>query len=117
MASPRMPGRTRASMCGVPGTSSPIRLFIRGRNRGFGDTHPTEDCAMTKRVDPETVLQKEHVARQVQRSGAFLLTIVLAAAVMAAAVVPQLVLRQFYPPITVVAGVIAAYLLLSMRIA
>jgi regulator of protease activity HflC (stomatin/prohibitin superfamily) len=72
---------------------------------------------MTKRVDPETVLQKEHVARQVQRSGAFLLTIVLAAAVMAAAVVPQLVLRQFYPPITVVAGVIAAYLLLSMRIA
>jgi len=46
---------------------------------------------MQKRVDPEIALKKEHAAREVQRAGTFILTIVLAGLVMALAAVPQII--------------------------
>src|SRR5438132_3527780 len=72
---------------------------------------------MTKRIDPETALQKEHQARQVQRAGPFLLNIVLAAIVLAAAMVPQAVTQRFNLWLTVPAVLVALAILLSLRIA
>src|SRR5438128_717378 len=62
---------------------------------------------MTKRIDPETALQKEHQARQVQRAGPFLLNVVLAAIVLAAALVPQAVMQRFNLWLTVPAVLVA----------
>jgi hypothetical protein len=72
---------------------------------------------MKKRVDPETALQKEHAARQVQRAGPFLLNVVLAGLVLAAVVVPQVAAKRFLPWPTAAAAVVALLILLSMRIA
>jgi SPFH domain / Band 7 family len=72
---------------------------------------------MTKRIDPETALQKEHQARQVQRAGPFLLNIVLAAIVLAAAMVPQAVMQRFNLWLTVPAVLVALVILLSLRVA
>ena len=72
---------------------------------------------MTKRIDPETALQKEHQARQVQRAGPFLLNVVLAAIVLAAALVPQAVMQRFNLWLTVPAVLVALVILLSLRVA
>ena len=72
---------------------------------------------MTKRIDPETALQKEHQARQVQRAGPFLLNVVLAAIVLAAALVPQAVMQRSNLWLTVPAVLVALVILLSLRVA
>ncbi len=43
----------------------------------------------TPRPNPEIVLQKEHAAREVQRASLFVLNVILAAIVRAAAAAPQ----------------------------
>jgi regulator of protease activity HflC (stomatin/prohibitin superfamily) len=72
---------------------------------------------MAKRVDTETMLAKEHAARQVQRAGTFVVNIVVAALIVAAAVVPQAVTETFSPWITIPAVLLALVVLLSLRIA
>jgi SPFH domain / Band 7 family len=68
------------------------------------------------RPDPEQALQKEHLARELQRSGAFLLNVVLAGLVLGAAAGVQLLLDQFIPWLTAVAVAVALPILLSLRI-
>jgi regulator of protease activity HflC (stomatin/prohibitin superfamily) len=72
---------------------------------------------MTKRVDPQARLEKEHAARQVQRSSTFLFNLVLAGLVMGAAAIPQLILNRVIPELLVPAIVVALGILLSLRIA
>jgi regulator of protease activity HflC (stomatin/prohibitin superfamily) len=72
---------------------------------------------MKQRIDPETALKKEHAAREAQRAGTFVLTFVLAALILGAAALPQIILEQFLLWLTIVAVVLALGLLLSMRIA
>lgn len=73
---------------------------------------------MKKRIDTETALQKEHAARQIQRSSTFVLNVVLAAIVMGLALIPALLLPELYLPwILGAAGLVAAAILLSLRIA
>src|SRR5262249_7052685 len=82
------------------------------------DTQQSESAVMKKpRLDSQTVLEKEHTARQVQRAGTFLLNIILAAIVIAAAAIPQILWKQFIPWLTVPAAVVALLFLLSLRIA
>lgn len=77
----------------------------------------TEVVGMKKRIEPETRLQNEHRVRQVRRAGTFVLNLVLAGIVLAAATVPQLVLRQFLLAPTIAAVVVALAILLSLRVA
>jgi regulator of protease activity HflC (stomatin/prohibitin superfamily) len=72
---------------------------------------------MYGRPDPEVTLQKEHAAREVQRAGTFLLNVVLAGAVVAAAVAYQVVTRAFDPWVTAIAVAVALPILLALRIA
>jgi regulator of protease activity HflC (stomatin/prohibitin superfamily) len=72
---------------------------------------------MAQHVDPEVALRREHNARQAQRAGTFILTLVATGLVLAAGSIPQLVLESFSVPLTVCTGLVAAFLLLSMRIA
>ncbi len=73
---------------------------------------------MKKRIDTDTALQKEHAARQIQRSSTFVLNVVLAAIVMGLALIPALLLPELYLPwILGAAGLVAAAILLSLRIA
>jgi regulator of protease activity HflC (stomatin/prohibitin superfamily) len=72
---------------------------------------------MTTRPDPEVTLQKEHMVRELQRAGAFVIPAVLAAVIMGAAAVLQLVMAVFNPWITGLAGVAAVAIVLSLRVA
>jgi regulator of protease activity HflC (stomatin/prohibitin superfamily) len=65
----------------------------------------------------EQTLRNEHLARQVRRAGTFILNAVLAAAVLLAAGVTQLVLWQFMLGLTIAAVVAALGILLSLRVA
>src|SRR5438128_7957055 len=76
-----------------------------------------EVIVMKKRVEPEKTLRYEHRVRQVRRAGTFVLNAVLAAAVLIAALVTQLVWRQFMLGVTIAAVVLALAILLSLRIA
>jgi regulator of protease activity HflC (stomatin/prohibitin superfamily) len=72
---------------------------------------------MTKRIDPETVLRREHAARQVQRAGPFLLNLVLAGLVLAGTIIPQVVQEKFILWLTVPGAILILVILLSLRIA
>src|SRR5438132_2516905 len=76
-----------------------------------------EVIVMKKRVEPEKTLRYEHRVRQVRRAGTFVLNAVLAAAVLIAALVTQLVWRQFMLGVTIAAVVLALAILLSLRVA
>jgi regulator of protease activity HflC (stomatin/prohibitin superfamily) len=71
---------------------------------------------MKKVIDTQAALEKEHAARQVQRAGTFVLNIVLAAVLMGAAVLPQLLLERFILWLTVAGAVAALAVLLSLRV-
>jgi regulator of protease activity HflC (stomatin/prohibitin superfamily) len=74
---------------------------------------------MKKRVDPESMLRKEHQGRQVQRSSMFVLTLVPAGLVLAAFAGPGLWLQKANPWLSqalIVVGIVAGILiLLSLR--
>jgi regulator of protease activity HflC (stomatin/prohibitin superfamily) len=70
-----------------------------------------------KRLDPETLLQKEHTAREVQRAGTFILNLVLAGLVLGAAAVPQVIAGAVNPWLTAGAAIVALLILLSLRVA
>jgi regulator of protease activity HflC (stomatin/prohibitin superfamily) len=76
---------------------------------------------MVKRLDTETVLQKEHLRRQVQRSTTFILSIVLAAIVEAVGIVAGILVFRETPwltPWVIGAGSFGAVaIVLSMRVA
>jgi regulator of protease activity HflC (stomatin/prohibitin superfamily) len=74
---------------------------------------------MTTHVNPEIVLQKEHSARQVQRSATFIFNIVAAALIFGAAVIAHVVLGLgSHEPWLLIAGALLALVpLLSLRIA
>ena len=76
-----------------------------------------EVVVMKKRVEPENTLRKEHRVRQVRRAGTFVLNLVLAAGVLAAAAVTQLVLWRFQLWLTIAAALAALTILLSLRTA
>jgi regulator of protease activity HflC (stomatin/prohibitin superfamily) len=76
-----------------------------------------EAVMMKKRMEPEQTLRNEHLARQVRRAGTFILNAVLAAAVLLAAGVTQLVLWQFMLGLTIASVVVALGILLSLRVA
>ncbi len=75
------------------------------------------EVAMKKRVEPEQTLRNEHMVRQVRRAGTFILNVVLAGIVLAAALVTQLVLWRFLLELTIAAGAVALAILLSLRTA
>jgi regulator of protease activity HflC (stomatin/prohibitin superfamily) len=72
---------------------------------------------MSKRIDTEGMLAREHSAREVRRASTFLLNVVIAALFLAAGAVPQLLLQKFIWEVTAVAVVAALAVLLCMRIA
>src|SRR5438552_5990886 len=77
-----------------------------------------KNVVVTKKgIDPETTLRNEHLMRQARRAGTFILNLVLAASVLVAALVVQLVLWQFLLGLTVAAVVVALGILLSLRTA
>src|SRR5260370_5153851 len=75
------------------------------------------EVAMKKRVEPEQTLRNAHMGRQVRRAGTFILNVVLAGIVLAAALVTQLVLWRFLLELTIAAGAVALAILLSLRTA
>jgi hypothetical protein len=72
---------------------------------------------MSNRPDPEITLKKEHATRELQRNGLFVLNLVLAAAILGIAAVPQLIAGEINPWITGVAVALALLVLLTLRIA
>jgi regulator of protease activity HflC (stomatin/prohibitin superfamily) len=72
---------------------------------------------MTERINPQTVLEREHAARQVTRAGTFVVNLVLAGLVAGAAAGWQAYEGKFMPAITALAVVIALVPLLCLRIA
>src|SRR5262249_19489228 len=69
------------------------------------------------RVDSQAALEKEHAARQLQRATTFILNIILAIIVLAAAAAPQIIWLTFIPSLSVVAIIVALGILLSLRVA
>jgi regulator of protease activity HflC (stomatin/prohibitin superfamily) len=69
------------------------------------------------RVDSQTALEKEHAARQLQRATTFILNVILAVIVLAAAAAPQIIWLTFIPWLTIPAVIIALAILLSLRVA
>src|SRR5262249_57129276 len=72
---------------------------------------------MSKRVDTEGALAREHAARELRRASAFILNLVLAGLFLAAGAAAQLFLGRFDPIVTGVAVVAALAVLLCLRIA
>jgi regulator of protease activity HflC (stomatin/prohibitin superfamily) len=72
---------------------------------------------MSKRIDTEGALAREHTAREVLRASTFVLNVVLAALILAAAAGLQALLGTFHPVVTGVAAVAALAVLLCLRIA
>jgi len=71
---------------------------------------------MITRINPEVTLQKEHAARQIQRASTYLINLVAAGLILAAAAVLQLIWERFDPWITALAVVLALVPLLCLRI-
>jgi regulator of protease activity HflC (stomatin/prohibitin superfamily) len=71
----------------------------------------------SSRPNPEVVLQKEHVARELQRASLFVFNVILAGLAIGAAVLAQVVMEKFNPWITAAGVVVALAMLLSLRIA
>ena len=72
---------------------------------------------MSKRIDTEGALAREHAARELRRANTFVLNLVLAGLFLAAGVAVQLLLESFNPVVTGVAVVAALAVLLCLRIA
>jgi regulator of protease activity HflC (stomatin/prohibitin superfamily) len=72
---------------------------------------------MTKRIDTEGVLNREHVAREMRRASTFVLNVVVAGLLLAVGVAVQLLLDRFDPVITGIAVTAALVVLLCVRIA
>jgi regulator of protease activity HflC (stomatin/prohibitin superfamily) len=72
---------------------------------------------MSKRIDTEDALVREHAARELRRAGTFILNIVLAGLFLAAGAIVQVILRGFNPIVTGIAVVAALAVLLCLRIA
>jgi regulator of protease activity HflC (stomatin/prohibitin superfamily) len=72
---------------------------------------------MASRADTETILRKEHAAREVLRASTFMLNAVIAGLIMGAAAIPQLVAQEFMPVVFGISLVAALTVLLAMRIA
>jgi regulator of protease activity HflC (stomatin/prohibitin superfamily) len=72
---------------------------------------------MKKVLDTQAALEKEHAARQVQRGSTFVLNFVLAAIILGATALPQLVMERFILWLTVVGVLAALFILLSLRVA
>lgn len=72
---------------------------------------------MTAKLDPQVTLEKEHTARQMRRAATFVINLALAAIVLAAAAAAQALQGRFNPWITGAAGLLALFILLSLRIA
>jgi regulator of protease activity HflC (stomatin/prohibitin superfamily) len=72
---------------------------------------------MTKRIDTEGALAREHAAREVRRAGAFILNAVLAALLLAVGAAVQLLLGRFDPFVTAAAVAAALAVMLCFRIA
>jgi regulator of protease activity HflC (stomatin/prohibitin superfamily) len=71
---------------------------------------------MATRTNPETALKKEHAAREVQRAGTYLLTLVAAALILGVYAAVQAVQGHLNPWITGIAAAAALALLLSLRV-
>jgi regulator of protease activity HflC (stomatin/prohibitin superfamily) len=71
---------------------------------------------MTKRIDTEGALAREHAAREVRRAGTFALNLVLAALWLGAGAGVQLLLGDFNPFVTGAAVVAALAALLCLRV-
>jgi regulator of protease activity HflC (stomatin/prohibitin superfamily) len=72
---------------------------------------------MTKRIDTEGALAREHAAREARRAGTFVLNAVLAALCLAAGAAAQLFLGRFDPLVTAAAVVVALAVVLCFRTA
>ncbi|MBI1914842.1 MAG: hypothetical protein HYS12_08900 [Planctomycetes bacterium] len=72
---------------------------------------------MSKRVDTEGALTREHAAREMRRASAFVLNLVLAGLFLAAGAAAQVLPESFKLVVTVVAIVAALAVLLCLRIA
>src|ERR1700757_4045849 len=72
---------------------------------------------MSKQIDTEGALAKEHAARELRRAGTFVLNAVVAALILGAGAVVQIVMDRFVPAVTVVAVVAALAVLLCLRVA
>jgi SPFH domain / Band 7 family len=70
-----------------------------------------------QRMDPQMALEREHAARQIQRAGTFLLNLVMAGTVLAAAAGVQVWLGRPVWWIIAIAVVLALAILLTLRIA
>ena len=72
---------------------------------------------MNAKTSPLVMLQKEHTARQVQRSSTYILNLVIAAVLVGPAVAVQAIWERFDIWISLAAAIPALFVLLSMRIA
>jgi regulator of protease activity HflC (stomatin/prohibitin superfamily) len=72
---------------------------------------------MTKNVDTEGALAREHAARELHRAGTFVLNLVVAGLILAAVAAVQLLQEQFSPLLTSLAVAAALAVLLCVRIA
>jgi regulator of protease activity HflC (stomatin/prohibitin superfamily) len=72
---------------------------------------------MSKRIDTEGVLAREHAAREVRRAGTFILNMVLAGLIVAAGIAVQVALGRFEPVVIGVTIAAALAVLLSLRVA
>jgi regulator of protease activity HflC (stomatin/prohibitin superfamily) len=72
---------------------------------------------MSKRIDTEGALAREHAAREMRRAGTFVLNLVLAGLFLAAGAGVQVLLGRFDPVVTGVAVAAALAVLLCLRIA
>jgi regulator of protease activity HflC (stomatin/prohibitin superfamily) len=71
---------------------------------------------MSKGIDTESALAREHAAREARRAGAFILNTALAGLFLAAGAGVQLALKRFEPVVTGVAVAAALVVLLCLRI-
>jgi regulator of protease activity HflC (stomatin/prohibitin superfamily) len=72
---------------------------------------------MTKRIDTEGALAREHAARELRRASTFLLNLVVAGLILAAAAALQILQEKFNSVVTAISVVAALAVLLCLRIA
>jgi regulator of protease activity HflC (stomatin/prohibitin superfamily) len=72
---------------------------------------------MANRADTESILKKEHLAREALRASTFVLNVVLALLILGAGAVPQLIVQDVIPWILGTSIVAALFIMLSLRIA
>jgi regulator of protease activity HflC (stomatin/prohibitin superfamily) len=72
---------------------------------------------MTTRIDTESALAREHAVRELRRASTFVLNLVVAGLILAAAAAEQLLQERFSPLVTAIAVVAALAVLLCLRVA